>query len=229
MSLLALLCTLAYPTVESEQFSAEQQRQALAATVRIVLPQHGGEGTGVIVARRETMAFILTANHVVDTDQAVSIQTFTDVSYPKPSASVAAEVWERWPNEDLALLRTIVATPPSCLRICPEPLAPKGDKFPVLAVGCTNGSEPTCLIDTLKGSRVVAKPDGTRASFWMAGQIPAIGRSGGPLIDRRGYVVGICSGRARGNGFYTQLTEIHKALANRGLAWVYTDEPKNAK
>ena len=64
-----------------------------------VLPDKGGEGTGVIVSRRGNMAFILTANHVVEKDRKVNVETFTDASYPKPSGSFDAEVWTRWRDE----------------------------------------------------------------------------------------------------------------------------------
>ena len=237
MSLLPLLLTLAYPTVEGESFSAEQQHKALAATVRIVLPgtqlRGVGQGTGVIVGRREKMVFVLTANHVAVEGRAIQIQTFADASYPKPEETTAAEVTTRWPKEDLALLRAFVQSPPGVARICPESLLPKGDTFAVLAVGCTGGAEPTCLIDRLKGSGQFVKPDGTKAHLWESGHETAVGRSGGPLFDRRGYVVGICSGngstKSGRNGYYVHLTVIHKALGDQSLSWLWTDEPKNGK
>jgi hypothetical protein len=234
MSLLALLCTLAYPTVQSDQFSKELQHKALAATVRIVLPERQGEGTGVIMGRRDKTVYVLTSNHVVAKGPTVEVHTFTDASYPKPSESVSAEVWLRWPDDDLALLRAFTQTPPDPLRICPPTLAPTRDKFSVLTVGCSNGAEPTCMVDRLSESNKFVKPGGRKALLWKAATPSTGGRSGGPLIDRRGYVVGICSGSANGKdgqkeGFYTHLSVIHSALDTEGVSWLYTDPPKDAK
>jgi S1-C subfamily serine protease len=234
MSLLALLCTLAYPTVQSEQFSKEVQHKALAATVRIVLPERQGEGTGVIVSRRDKMVFILTSNHVVAKGPAAEVQTFSDSSYPKPNESTSADVWLRWPDDDLALMRAVLQAPPEPLRICPVTDAPKRDNFSVLTVGCSNGAEPTCMVDQLLRSGQFVKPNGSKAQLWQAATPSTGGRSGGPLIDHRGYVVGICSGSAnskdgRKEGFYTHLTVIHTALEKEGVSWLYTDPPKDAK
>jgi len=73
------------------------------------------------------------------------------------------------------------------------------------------------------------KPDGTKHVFWEGQEASVVGRSGGPLIDRRGNLVGVCSGKSGGKGYYVHLDYVYEALDREGLTWVYADEPKNAK
>jgi S1-C subfamily serine protease len=48
----------------------------------------------------------------------------------------------------------------------------------------------------------------------------AKGRSGGPLIDQRGFVIGICSGTSDGKGYFTHTHEIHRFLKQNAFDWL---------
>ena len=47
------------------------------------------------------------------------------------------------------------------------------------------------------------------------------GRSGGPLLNLDGQVIGICAATSLGKGYYVHLSEIHAGLKTAGYDWLW--------
>jgi trypsin len=71
----------------------------------------------------------------------------------------------------------------------------------------------------------VRKPGAnTSVLCWETAKTPAKGRSGGPLVDRRGYLIGVDSGAGDGKGYYIHIEEVHAFLKRNGLSWLYEEK-----
>lgn len=217
--------------VDSKEFAQDRQKAALEATVALYHPSSGGEGTAVFVKHKDGVAYLLTAAHNVpdgDRGDVVNLDLFTAKSYPNAATRIeGAFVRVRMENEDIALvLAPMKDAPPSVLPICPKSKLPRPERtpFPVLTVGC-NGEKgrPILILDRVLGKELVSKPNGTRAVFWQAEREQAKGRSGGPLIDSRGYLMGICSGIQKGRGYYSCIDEIQRSLERASYGWLFAE------
>jgi S1-C subfamily serine protease len=212
--LILLLSAAELPFLDSSDFTRELQQQAMAATVRITNKANRGEGSGVIVRQTGPFVYILTANHVVEGADTVDVATFSPTSYPKPEQVYGqVQVVARAKGPDLALVRLVTRDPmPGVLRLCPPDKAPAAGEFPALTCGLKDRQAPACWIDAVAGKQTVRKPTGEVSQVWELKRAPALGRSGGPLIDKRGYVIGIGSGRSDGKGYYAHLDEVYRFL-----------------
>jgi S1-C subfamily serine protease len=214
--------------VNAADFPKDLQASALRATVRIVNAAKGVEGSGVVVKQDATSVYVLTAQHVIDKADKVAVHTFTAESYPK-SAKVydAAKVVAQSKEQDLAVLRiTTDDKMPGVLPLCPAAKAPTDKDFPGLTVGCNTGKPPTCRAETVKGRKSVRRPGEEAVVSWEVGAAPAPGRSGGPLVDKRGYVLGVASGANDGLGYYVHTVEIAAFLKKYVLEDLAEEEKK---
>jgi S1-C subfamily serine protease len=191
---------------------------AVAATVRLTHPRTGHTGSGVAVTRRGNFVYLLTAAHLVPEGPAgdeVEIQFFGPDGRPLvEQAPRRATVKARNADADLAVLWVGGPDVPT-LPLC-SPNGMRGRRLPmsVLTVGCGAGG-PTGIVDRVRAVKFIESP--YRANFYEADQPQAAGRSGGPLVDARGYVIGICSGIRGGKGYYVTVSEIHHALRRHGF------------
>jgi S1-C subfamily serine protease len=224
MLALLLSLTLENPieVVESSDFPAETQRTAVTATVRIKTA--AGEGSGVIVGNNRGVVYILTANHVVDPAERLEVETFSRASYPRPETAFReARVVAQSKEQDLALVRLVSKDAlPACLSVCPPAAVPQDKEFAALSVGCAAGKAPSCSAEKVRGKKRVQRP-GEKApvTAWEMARPPQEGRSGGPLIDGRGRVIGICSGAGDGKGYYCHAEAIHRFLKLNGVDFLY--------
>jgi S1-C subfamily serine protease len=240
---LVLLAALPGQFVDDAIFSTEKQKAVLDATVSVVHPgsrEFGkGFGSGVVVGRRKQLAYVLTANHVMppgDEGKTVHVTFFSAASYPNPSAPTVrnARVVERIPEADLAVIEVVV---PETIDVRPIVICPKdklkGLRFltsvelastvPVLAVGLdARDSAPTIVVDRV---RFVERNPDTRAWCYIADRMPGEGRSGGPLVDQRGYLIGICGGflKEAKKGFYLYVEELRQALDRHAYGFLLSD------
>jgi S1-C subfamily serine protease len=214
--------------VESADFPKQVQASALRATVRIVNGTTGASGSGVIVKQDTNSIYVLTAWHVVEKAEKVEVHTFSAESYPKAakvygSVPVVAQAKE----QDLAVVR--IATrdqAPGVLPLGPAAKAPVDKDFPGLSVGCNDGKAPTCRLETVKGRKAVKRPGDDPLVSWEVGAAPAAGRSGGPLVDKRGKVIGIASGGNDGLGYFVHVEEIERFLKNNVLEDLLEEDKK---
>ena len=156
------------------------------------------------------------------------MHTFSAESYPKAvkvygSSQVVAQAKE----QDLAVVRIVTRDKaPGVLPLCPAPKAPGDKDFPGLSVGCNDGKAPTCRAETVKGRKVVKRPGEDPLISWEVAAAPAAGRSGGPLLDKRGKVVGIASGGNDGLGYFVHIEEVERFLKQNVLEDLLEEEKK---
>lgn len=228
MFALLTLALLPGQYVDDPAFPRARQTAAIEATVRIAHPATKGEGSGVVVLYEAGVAYILTAAHCVPptgpNSDAVDLFFFTADSWPKPARRVeGATVRERMANEDLAIVSVTLPSAPALLRLPPsfkledDPRGP----FPAMEVGCETNGAPAVVVDRVLGRRIVKKPDGTKGMYWETEKPSHIGRSGGPLVDKGGQVIGICSGTQGNKGYYTHARDILRALEQKGHNFLF--------
>ena len=178
-------------------------------------------GTGVVIGVKDGFAYLLTANHVAVADRA-EVQFTSRGNYPKAAwFGDGATVIARWPDPDLALVRfpTKKRAMP-ILPLAPAWQRPKAFPVPVLTLGVGNGEATTALPDTLIAKEFVKRDGKDGAFFWRTQTAPEPGRSGGPLLDGRGRVIGITAARRDNSGYYTHHDEILAALKREGFGWL---------
>ena len=210
---------------KSDVFSESRQWDALACTARLT-GSSGELGTAVVVGIREDTAFLLTANHVVTEHADRKLEFFTKDNYLK--APLELRITEspvyRAPQADLAIVRVSLGkTKVPIMKIPPPGPLARPRKFPAMAlsIGCSNGQKPTCRIDEIGGKILVRKANDSGTFFWQT-KLPSVGgRSGGPLIDKNGYLIGICAATQDNKGYFTHLDEIHVALKEGGYSWIW--------
>jgi S1-C subfamily serine protease len=207
------------------RFPEAVQTRALEATVRVFHPATSGEGSGVVIRFENNYAYILTAAHVVPEGgtnaDAVEVSFFPKGKPRSEIVPIKTEVKSRMVNEDLAVIRVgLKQAPPAVLPLCPRNEAPPkffDDPMPVLAVGLGIRGVPEAIVDQVRQFKLVKKPDGSKAFHWEADKPQGLGRSGGPLVDTQGRVIGICSGTRENKGYYVSIYEIEASLKRN--AW----------
>lgn len=184
----------------------------------------GPSGTGVVVARKEGFAYVLTAAHVVTLD-GVTLEFTSRERYPKVAWSVAfpdVEVLHRWADPDIALLRFAV---PRGRTVPMVPLAarwqrPKHFPAPAWSVGIGGDGLAVVNSDRIRAKVFVRRPDRGPAFFWELDKPGEPGRSGGPLLDQQGRVIGVCAANRNDRGHFAHLDEILAALKRDGYGWL---------
>jgi S1-C subfamily serine protease len=212
--------------LDSKDFPKEFQVKAVTGTVRVTNATKDGVGSGAAVKKSGAFVYVLTAAHVVEGAKQIEVATFTAASHPKPATVYrAAEVIAQSADADLAVLRITTGDDlPGYLPICPPRSVPEGKDLAALAVGCATGA-PTCTLEAIKGKRKVRKPgDKVAALYWEASRAPAKGRSGGPLLERGGHLIGVASGAGDAKGYYAHAEEIHAFLKRNALEWLYEEK-----
>ena len=193
-------------------FSETRKQSALAATVKIVNVSQRAAGTGVIIGRRGDFLYVLTARHVVADAKSLEILPFAEANPSQPMKPLREVRVVATSDEirDLALLRIAVAEETfPVLLLCPARSLPKEAGFKALSVGCSLGRSPTCEPEEVIGKKKATRgPDGKPGVFWEVEREIPEGRSGGPLLDRRGMLIGICSGVSKEKGYFTHADEI---------------------
>jgi len=231
-----LLALMPGQYVDNKDFPREKQEAALAATAGIVHQATNGEGTAVIVNydQAKGVVYLLTAAHVVPPGEGgdwVNLEFFTPKKFPNVDLKAGGFVIARMANEDIAVVRAAVpsGTKLGSLKICPKAELPTPERknVTVLTAGCEGDKRlPRLTTELVLGKEIPSKPNGAQVLCWETDHPPVQGRSGGPLIDKRGYVMGICSGAEKQRGYYTYILKIHQALSGAGLGWLVEGELK---
>jgi S1-C subfamily serine protease len=210
-------------TINTPLFTAEQQWSMLEATVRLSAgDDRPPYSTGICVATRNGAVYILTANHSVPPGEVRKYDFFNRQTYPRPTeSSIDYETVLRVPESDFALVKVVI-NQANTGKVRLARFADKPTKFPhqALGIGCPGGAAPMIRLDSILSRQYVKREVGN-AFFWETAVGPSGGMSGGPLFDRQGRVLGICSAVSASRGYFTHLDEILAALKRHGHAWIY--------
>jgi S1-C subfamily serine protease len=224
--------------VDNPQFSKAQQQVAYEATARIYHDSSRSAGTAVVIARKDGKVYLLTAAHLVPNKaepgreqniRNVEIHLYNATNSDKVTHADALIV-ARMPDRDIAVLEVLetkLANPPTAVPLCPLQERDLKTPFAAMTIGANDGP-PEIVVDQVKRKPVVNVPNRGEALYWEADIPQVMGRSGGPMIDSRGYVIGIASGTQHGKGYYVSIDEIRSSLRNEGLAWLY-EKPGSKK
>jgi S1-C subfamily serine protease len=217
------------PTAESAEFSREAQVAVITATVRVRNAAGNQEGSGILVGRKDAFVYVLTAHHLTEGAKRLEIDVFSKTSYPEPDNTyAAAEVAAVWAGSaDLALLRFRTTDPmPGILRLPGERETLPTTTGAVLAVGCEGGKAPKASVQKSVTRKIARRPEEKDSTtFWEMQANRTPGASGGPLVDRRGLLVGVCSGSNRDQTYFTHIEEIHRFLKRNGYRWLVEERP----
>jgi S1-C subfamily serine protease len=209
---LGLAIALTTPAFADEP--TEVRDRGVAATVHVSDAADATSGSGVIIARSGGHAYVLTAQHVAPKADTVEVRT----TRGKP---VKAEVLARSAQADLAVLRFAAVDLPAPVSLGATGKTPEQ----VISVGWEEGATPMARAEEIKGTVRLRRPgESSTVLCWEAAHPPANGRSGGPLIDQAGRVVGIASGHDGTAGYYVHVDEIHAFLKANALRWLTEDD-----
>jgi S1-C subfamily serine protease len=222
---IALTCLLLVGPLTAQNpddFPADLRSRALAATVRVHCPAKNSAGSGAVVGRTGGFAYVLTAEHIVGDSEGVEITSFSEKGGPQTYRECRI-VARSGDLRDLVLIRvqTDANADLRVLSICPSGEMPKAEDIGGLALGCSEGREPSSTAySALNKKSVRQKGAAGSAYFWESAGTIAKGRSGGPIIDKRGLIVGVCSCTSEGKGYYTHIHEIARFLKQNRFDWL---------
>lgn len=205
-----------------EAISPEVRQTTLDATVQVVNESQRSVGSGTIIKNDNGAVYILTARHVVVPGEKIEVRFFSAKSHPRAESVHRAEVLAYQKGAaDLAILRLRTDKPvPGVLSLCPPEKAPNEKSALVLSCGC-NGETAPSLLDGKATRKLVVLPGAKEAvSLWEVEEGQQHGRSGGPLVNRQGQVIGVCSGKGDGRGYFCTPDQIRTLLKGGGLSWL---------
>ena len=203
--------------------SAEAQWKAVAACPRVASGMNGSFGTAVVVGHRGGFAYLLTAAHVVEVFQEREFHFFTRASYPQPARTLkGGEILLRSEKPDFALLRLKVGDErlPE-LKLAGPGQRPKRFPYAAVSVGCPFGGWPQARAETVAAKVLKRSGESPEAFFWQTADKPEKGRSGGPLLDADGRVIGLCAATQDEKGYFTHLDEILAGLKREKCDWLW--------
>jgi S1-C subfamily serine protease len=196
---------------------ADPQARAMAATVRLKVEEPQGQaiGTGTIIDTHDDEAVLVTCAHIFRASKGqgrIQVELFQ----PQPQ-TVEGKLL------DYDLTRDIAVVSIRCSAgAVSAPVAPTGvtvnKQDPAFSVGCDKGADPTIRQTKITNLNRYVGPPNIEAH----GE-PTIGRSGGGLFNREGYLIGVCNcADAQDNeGIYAATASIHWQLDKVGLAELF--------
>jgi hypothetical protein len=201
----------------------ESVRKWLSPSVRIHVPGAIGSGTICYYDRAKNIAYVISCAHLFD-NPANASQTFIDVFYKNEKKLNSPQ---RFPAKVISYKAGYYSDDISFMSFQPDwipenwfPIAsedhPIANGQVYYSCGCDNGSEVACYF---------VKPQGIDTSFLATIEnSPRPGRSGGGLMDKNGWYVGICVRTSdvsgQGTGFFVHLKTIHDYCRQNKLAFL---------
>ena len=188
------------------------EKDALSATIRVSTGTT--EGSGVLVSRGARTSYALTAAHLVKGRDKVLVNLLSEVAGKKP-LEATIEKTTSIAGSDLAVI--LIQDPTGRLLDREIEIAPKTKRtpFPAFSIGLPGADSKMIRAEKALAAQEVTKEMVT-AKFWKCADVPAEGRSGGPLVDGDGKLIGICSGGDDKSGHYTHVDAIRDLVRLSG-------------
>ncbi len=228
VAIIVVVVPLTGPFASATTSPTPAQAAAYTATARVqTIESPYSVATGVFIGQRDGIGYLLTAEHAYSDSQDREVQLFDTASFPAPKQTYRGLALAfKSPAADLALVK--VALGKDLVPIVPiAKLTDRPRAFPAqaLSFGCGKGQAPTARSESLRAKRFVRRPENEVAFFWETSAPPIAGRSGGPILDTQGRLLGVCAAAIEERGYYTHLEELHAALSRNGYAWILNSTP----
>jgi S1-C subfamily serine protease len=225
MLVLTIVWGMMLPTAPPEVPS--EVEKAIPATIRLKEPAANSVGTGAVIGTKDTYVYILTAAHVISRDPRLVTETFKPARLPKLDSTIeGGEVLYRSVESDMAVIRVPAGRREWPVIPISAALAKDAAAPTAWVAGCDDGGGPLITAITLTGKKLVRRADGGTGFFWQAKGEAVPGRSGGPLLDKDGRLIGLCSGAQGGMTYYTHLDEIRAGLKASRVSWLLDDKDR---
>jgi len=196
--------------------------KAHSATVR--LGNNEFDGSGVIIRRDDKSLYILTVAHAVR-ERINRVEIFDGRDVPI-AVLRQVKVLSQQERADLALIQVPISDE---IETSVSSIAKLDEKDPqpkfAYSVGCGGGKPPTTHRERILGAGLVKinlESGSTTRYMWKTETSQEQGRSGGPLLDVNGNLLGIALGKYEENGYYAHLREISEYLIDSGLESLVT-------
>jgi len=226
---LAVLLVGQLPTIKADGFGPSIQQETILATVHIINDKKKTFGAGVLLNPTGAFTYVLTAAHMVEGADSVDVLVFDAKSYPKAVKIYRSQSITRARDRqpDLAIVKLIGYKGESKgLKVCPLKGIPREKSFAVLASACGENLAPTLRQLTVKDTVRAIKPNEDRTGkYFRTAEKSVKGQSGGPLVDAKGQLLGICSGANGDHGYFCHIEEIHAFLNAHDLKVLLKTEP----
>jgi S1-C subfamily serine protease len=202
--------------------SPELEKRIFAAVAKVRNPSSSKVGLAVAIGRSGHVVYLLTAAHLVEGTDSVSVKFISDSRGDRPTRLLdGVKVIERTSvsGQDLALLRMTAfdEATPDVLRPKTGPFD-KDKRWLASFVSVEAPGEPKLRTIQPSGPRSLRKgPSDPSVRFWACELDPQPGNSGGPLVAFDGRVIGICSGGAGQTSYFVHADEVAAFLRRAGL------------
>ncbi len=217
--MLGLLLGVTPPEPAAAGAATPAKRLTAGACVRVVADGQGHEGSGAVIGKRGVFLYVLTASHVVAGSDKLELSLPRKGGKDLPLRD--AEVLVNGAEQDVSLLRASAGeaeiTP---LRLAGAGTHPADEEFDALSAGYSGSGSPGFREEHVLGKKLLRRRDGSNVFAWECRDRPEPGRSGGPLVDNEGRLIGICRGAQDGKGYYCHLDEIRALLKKHNYAWL---------
>lgn len=228
-----LLTALTVNAVHSGQSEWTDREWAWVSACPQLIVTRGefGNATGVVIHHDpdQGLAYVLTAAHAVRGAREIELRFYTRESYPRPARTIPkVGILDTFPTPDFAVL----AVPTGNVPVPVIPLAAPGQRpkrFPVEArsIGCMGMDPPTVHPESIRAKRLVQRGTDQVAFFWETERASVVGRSGGPMIDDQGRVIGLTSAAQDQRGYHVHLDEILAGLRQNGHQKLWGEPAKS--